>query len=144
MNRLIALTLLLTCVSTNAQEHHPEATAYSDAYYVCAKKAGPPGFYDQTTASNCVAAEVKFQKKRINAAYGKILKMWKDNPQDVAKLNSAQKAWVQWRDGTYDLLQDAGGSNGQVVYIVSSQFLLKSLVDQANLLEGILESNGGG
>ncbi|HTH77034.1 MAG TPA: hypothetical protein VL635_21815 [Trinickia sp.] len=79
----------------------------------------------------------------INTAYGKILTMWSSNPQAIEQLNNAQKAWVLWRNGTYGLLQEAGGSNGQVAYIVSSQFLLKSLVDQAQLLEGILAANGG-
>jgi uncharacterized protein YecT (DUF1311 family) len=143
MKRLLAIPLLLIGALSHAQGTNPAANPYSSEYVACMKKAGPPGFYDQSAAANCDAAEVRFQKKRINTAYDRILKMWENDPQEITKLNNAQKAWVQWRDGTYDLLQEAGGTNGQVVYVVSSDFLLKSLVDQANLLEGILSANGG-
>lgn len=143
MKRLFALLLLSICISAHAHGNAPEASPFSAQYYDCIKKAGPPGFYDQSAAAQCDDAEVRFQKKRINIAYGKIVKMWSSNPQEIAKLNNAQKLWVQWRDNTYALLQEAGGANGQVLYIVSSQFLLQSLADQANLLEGILTSNGG-
>lgn len=144
MKTYFAISLLLSCCIAHAQGESQLASPYSKEYAACVKKSGPPGFYDQAAASNCDAAEVKFQKKRINSAYNKILKMWENDPAAIAKLNNAQRAWVQWREGTYDLLQDAGGTNGQVVYIVSSSFLLKSLADQASLLEGILSANGGG
>lgn len=144
MKPLLTIAFLLACVCTSAYAGTSETAPYSSQYYACVKKAGSPGFYDQSAAAACDEAEVKFQKKRINAAYNKILTMWSSNPQAVEKLNNAQKAWVQWRNDTYGLLQEDGGSNGQMVYVVSSQFLLKSLVDQAQLLEGILAANGGG
>ncbi|MGH8777454.1 lysozyme inhibitor LprI family protein [Paraburkholderia sp.] len=144
MKKRLSLILLLATASTQAWSTEPlPATPYSKAYAACTKKSGSPGFYDQSAAARCDEAEVKLQKTRINTAYNKILKMWANDPLAIEKLNKAQKAWVQWRDGTYHLLQENGGSNGQVVYIVSSSFLLKSLADQANLLEGILAANGG-
>lgn len=143
MNKLLTISMLLACISAHAKDSGAEPRPYSPQYYACLDKAGPTTFYDQTADSNCDAEEVKVQKKRINAAYGKLVKLWKSNPQEIAKLNAAQKAWVQWRDSTYELLQEAGGTNGQVVYLVSSNFLLRSLVDQANLLETIVASNGG-
>lgn len=144
MRKLLTISMLLACLSAHAKDTHTEPRPYSPQYYACLDKAGPTTFYDQSADSNCDAEEVKFQKKRINAAYGKLVKLWKDNPQTVAQFNAAQKAWVQWRDSTYALLQEAGGTNGQVVYLVSSDFLLRSLVDQANLLETLVTSNGGG
>lgn len=145
MKTRLSLLLLLAVASTQTWSAEPASanSPYSKDYAACVKKAGPPGFYDQSATARCDEAEVKFQKARINTAYNKILKMWANDPASIDKLNKAQKDWVQWRDNTYALLQENGGSNGQVVYIVSSSFLLKSLADQANLLEGILTANGG-
>ena len=144
MKKYLAIpVVLLACGFAHAQGNSQTPSPYSKEYAACIAKAGPPGIYDQSAASNCDVAEIKFQKKRINTAYNKILKLWQDNPDAIARLNNAQKAWVQWRDETYGLLSEDGGMNGQVVYIVSSSFMLKSLADQANLLEGILSANGG-
>ncbi len=143
MKFLLTIALPITFASANAQAAGTPASPYSPQYYACVKKAGSPGFYDQSASASCDEAEVKFQKKRINAAYDKLSKMWSTDPDRLAKLNVAQKAWVRWRNETYALLQEAGGSNGQVVYIVSSGFLLKSLVDQADLLESLVAANGG-
>lgn len=124
--------------------HAEQATSrFSKTYDACIAKAGSPGFYDQSAPAACDEAEIKRLKQRINQAYNKIVKLWTDDPEGIAQLDKAQKAWVQARDETYHLLQERGGHNGQVVYIVSSGYLLQSLADRAELLEGIVASNGG-
>lgn len=144
MKKPIALLMLLLAASTHAQDAPSATHQFSKTYEVCIEKAGSPGFYDQSTSSQCDSEEIKFQKNRINVAYNKLVKLWADNPDAIAELNKAEKAWVQSRDETYGLLSNYGGANGQVVYIVSSQYLLQALADQARLLEGLIAANGGG
>lgn len=116
---------------------------FSREYDACIEKAGPPGFYDQSAPAACNEAEIKRLKLRINKAYNKLVKLWADDPEGVAQLDKAQKTWVQARDETLSLLQERGGHNGQVVFIVSSGYLLDALAERAELLEGIIASNGG-
>jgi uncharacterized protein YecT (DUF1311 family) len=143
MKKHIVILLLLLSAVAHAQDNSSAVSSFSKTYEACIKKAGTPGFYDQSASAKCDEEEIKFQKNRINLAYKKLLKLWADNPNAVAELNKAQKTWVQSRDETYNLLSNYGGDNGQVVYVVSSQYQLQALADQASLLEELVASNGG-
>lgn len=135
--------LLLACASLAAHADDTPPSRFSEAYEACMAKAGPPGFYDQSAQGTCTEAEVKRLKLRINQAYNKLVKKWASDPQGVAQLDKAQKAWVEARDATLHLLQERGGSNGQVAYLVSSGYLLDALAERAELLEGLVAANGG-
>lgn len=138
------LTLLLACTALVAHaDDVPPSSHFSKAYDTCMAKAGPPGLYDQSAQGDCVEAEVKQLKLRINKAYNKLVKLWASDPEGIAQLDKAQKSWVEARDATLHLLQERGGTNGQVVYIVSSGYLLDSLAERAELLEGLVASHGG-
>lgn len=140
-----ALALLLACVALAAHaDDTPPPTHFSKAYDACMEKAGPPGFYDQSAQGDCGEAEVKRLKLRINKAYNQLVKLWANDPEGIAQLDKAQKAWVEARDATLHLLQERGGTNGQVIYLVSSGYLLDSLAERAELLEGLVASHGGG
>lgn len=139
---IAALLTSLAISAAHASEPAP-ANTFSKDYQACMEKAGPPGFYDQSAQGACVDAEVKRLKQRINKAYGKLVKLWADNPEGIAQLDKAQKAWVEARDATLLLLQEHGGGNGQVAYLVSTGYLLDALAERAALLEQLVASNGG-
>jgi len=138
------LALLLACAALAAHAADtPPPSHFSKAYGACMEKAGPPGFYDQSAQGTCADAEVKQLKLRINKAYNKLVKLWANDPEGIAQLDKAQKAWVEARDVTLHLLQERGGSNSQVAHIVSSGYLLDALTERAELLEGLVASSGG-
>jgi hypothetical protein len=64
----LTFAFVLACMCTAAHAGASEAAPYSPQYYACVKKAGPPGFYDQSAAAACDDAEVKFQKKRLTSS----------------------------------------------------------------------------
>ncbi len=114
---------------------YAEGNRYSPQFDACMARTSMENSYP------CYEKEIAFQKRRLNAAYGKLVK--RKSPEDVAVLNAVQKDWIKWRDGNYNFLTDHVAGSGITVQVVSSDFMLDSIVNQANLLESINSMEGG-
>ncbi|VWB23914.1 lysozyme inhibitor LprI family protein [Burkholderia lata] len=96
---------------------------------------------DQTAA--CYDKAIGTQKKRLNAAYNKLIAHRKDDPKAIDALNQMQKNWIKWRDGTIDFMGHNVAANGSTLQTVSNDFMLDAVTKQADLLESIRDMEGG-
>lgn len=96
---------------------------------------------DQTAA--CYDKAIGTQKKRLNAAYNKLIAHRKDDPKAIDALNQMQREWIKWRDGTIDYMNHNVAANGSTLQTVSSDFMLDAVKKQADLLESIRDMEGG-
>ncbi|WP_186109700.1 lysozyme inhibitor LprI family protein [Burkholderia gladioli] len=100
---------------------------------------------DQELQARCYDQAITAQKKRLNAAYNKLV-AYRKNANDlegVAALNQLQKNWISWRDQTFNFLNYHVAGEGQTVFSVSHDFLLDAVSKQADLLETIHSMEGG-
>ncbi|MGP3655954.1 lysozyme inhibitor LprI family protein [Burkholderia gladioli] len=100
---------------------------------------------DQEQQARCYDQAITAQKKRLTAAYNKLV-AYRKNANDlegVAALNQLQKNWISWRDQTFNFLNYHVAGEGQTVFSVSHDFLLDAVTKQADLLETIHAMEGG-
>ncbi|MBU9166617.1 lysozyme inhibitor LprI family protein [Burkholderia gladioli] len=100
---------------------------------------------DQEQQARCYDQAITAQKKRLTAAYNKLV-AYRKNANDlegVAALNQLQKNWISWRDQTFNFLNYHVAGEGQTVFSVSHDFLLDAVSKQADLLETIHAMEGG-
>jgi uncharacterized protein YecT (DUF1311 family) len=112
-----------------------EARNFSKEFHSCVAKAS-----DLDSRSNCISSEVVAQKKRLNLAYGRLVK--KISPEDKDFLDKVQHDWVTWRDGNYSFLSEHVAGEFSTTRITSLSFLLNSVYDRADELEMILDEIG--
>ncbi|WP_423392503.1 lysozyme inhibitor LprI family protein [Burkholderia sp. LMG 21824] len=96
---------------------------------------------DQTAA--CYDKAIGMQKKRLNAAYNKLVAHRKDDPKAIDALNQMQREWIKWRDGTIDYMNHNVAANGSTLQTVSNDFMLDAVTKQADLLEEMNSMEGG-
>jgi uncharacterized protein YecT (DUF1311 family) len=115
-----------------------KAAAPADPVKQCFDRA-----QDQEQQARCYDQAIAAQKKRLTAAYNKLLVFRRGDPEGVAALNQLQKNWISWRDQTFNFLNNHVAGNGQTVFSVSQDFLLDAVTKQADLLESIHAMEGG-
>ncbi|WP_186124536.1 lysozyme inhibitor LprI family protein [Burkholderia gladioli] len=100
---------------------------------------------NQEQQASCYDQAIAVQKKRLTAAYNKLLAFRKagNDPEGIAALNQLQKNWISWRDQTFNFLNHRVAGEGQTVFSVSQDFLLDAVTKQADLLENIHSMEGG-
>lgn len=100
---------------------------------------------NQEQQARCYDQAISAQKKRLNAAYNKLIAHRKamNNPEGIAALNQLQKSWIGWRDQTFHFLNSNVAGSGSTVFVVSQDFLLDVVTKQAELLEAIAAMEGG-
>lgn len=67
----------------------------------------------QSGMTICAVADFKASDKKLNAAYGEIMKRLADDADGRKRLQTAQRAWVSFRDGECDF-QTAGTTGGSI------------------------------
>ncbi len=101
---------------------------------------------NQAAMNQCADAQYRAADKALNASYGKLLA--KLSPPGRAALQTAQRAWVAYRDAqcSFDTL---GSADGSIHPFVLSQCLeeltraqTERLSSQANCTEGDLSCGG--
>jgi uncharacterized protein YecT (DUF1311 family) len=90
--------------------------------------------------SNCYQAEIVKQKKRLNAAYNRLIK--DRDPASLAALNQSQKDWIKWRDENFNFLTEQVAGEAETVLVIGDGFLLDATTSQANLLESVAAAEG--
>jgi uncharacterized protein YecT (DUF1311 family) len=95
---------------------------------------------DQEKHQACYDAEIKFQKHRLNTAWNKAITG--KSPEDISKLEAAQKEWIKWRDDQDDYITNHVAGQFVTIQAISNSFLLQAIVNQTNLLESIAAAEG--
>ncbi|MDD1790418.1 lysozyme inhibitor LprI family protein [Burkholderia gladioli] len=134
---LVVLFAVASACSYTAQAALP---AQVDPVKQCFDRA-----QNQEQQARCYDQAITAQKKRLTAAYNKLV-AYRKNANDlegVAALNQLQKNWISWRDQTFNFLNYHVAGEGQTVFSVSHDFLLDAVSKQADLLEGIHSMEGG-
>ena len=90
--------------------------------------------------SNCYQAEIVKEKKRLNAAYNRLIK--DRDPASLAALNQSQKDWIKWRDENFNFLTEQVAGEAETVLAIGDGFLLDAITSQANLLESVAAAEG--
>jgi len=90
--------------------------------------------------SNCYQAEIVKEKKRLNAAYNRLIK--DRDPASLAALNQSQKDWIKWRDENFNFLTEQVAGEAETVLVIGDGFLLDAITSQANLLESVAAAEG--
>jgi len=85
---------------------------------------------------DCINAEILLQKKEINRLY-KIIAAHVQ-PDERHELDSAQKAWIAYRDAMSQYL----GSHFGISYPAAAEFYLNEVAKQAAELRGVVASRG--
>lgn len=100
---------------------------------------------NQEQQARCYDLAITAQKKRLNAAYNKLVAHRKamNDPEGIAALNQLQKNWIGWRDQTVNFLNGNVAGSASAVFSVSNDFLLDAATKQADLLESIRDMEGG-
>ena len=133
MKKIIAITLLTFFVGTS-HAAQPD-NRLSPQFNACMQKA------DSLEAkSNCYSAEDTLQKKKLNAAYNRIVRH--ADPSELDALNKAQKEWVTWRDDTHRYLADHAGDVADTNFVITEGFMLQAIIKHTDLLNEIADSRG--
>ena len=115
----------------------PVMARYTPGYDQCLER--PEG---QSTAGmiGCIGQELEIQDKALNAAYAKAMSDLNDRQK--ARLRTAQRAWVAFRDANCASLQD--GDWGTLSRITANACVLRMTVERTIVLEAYPESPEGG
>ncbi|WP_177314497.1 lysozyme inhibitor LprI family protein [Burkholderia ubonensis] len=100
---------------------------------------------NQEQQARCYEQAIAMQKKRLSAAYNKLVVRRKamNDSEGIAALNQLQKNWIGWRDQTANFLNGNVAGSASAVFTVSNDFLLDAVTKQAELLETIRDMEGG-
>lgn len=100
---------------------------------------------NQEQQARCYDQAISAQKKRLNAAYNKLIAHRKamNDPEGIAALNQMQREWIKWRDQTMNFLNEHIAGSGSTVFVVTEDFLLDAVTKQADLLETVRDVEGG-
>ncbi|WP_322015928.1 lysozyme inhibitor LprI family protein [Paraburkholderia sp. J12] len=116
--------------AVSAEERH-----YSQQFVQCSKAASTAD-----VQADCITAEISVQKKRLNVAYGNLVK--KLAPEDKTYLDKVQHEWITWRDDNYSFLAEHVSGAFGTTRATSLDFMLRSVFDRAAELEMISDEMG--
>ncbi|MBR8309831.1 lysozyme inhibitor LprI family protein [Burkholderia cenocepacia] len=138
MNKIIAAAVV--SFATLATSAHAATPTKADPVKQCFDHA-----QDQEQQARCYDAAVAVQKKRLNAAYNKLIARRKaaNDSAGIAALNQMQKDWIKSRDGTVNYLNNHVAGSASAAFAVSNDFMLDAVAKQADLLETIRDMEGG-
>ncbi|KVD23140.1 hypothetical protein BGV67_02685 [Burkholderia ubonensis] len=138
MNKIIAAAVV--SFATFAASAHAATPTKADPVKRCFDQA-----QDQEQQARCYDAAVAVQKKRLNAAYNKLIAHRKaaNDSAGIAALNQMQKDWIKSRDGTVNYLNNHVAGSASAVFAVGNDFMLDAVTKQADLLESIRDMEGG-
>ncbi|WP_080432782.1 lysozyme inhibitor LprI family protein [Burkholderia ubonensis] len=138
MNKIIAAAVV--SFATLAASAHAATPTKADPVKQCFDHA-----QDQEQQARCYDAAVAVQKKRLNAAYNKLIahRNAANDSAGIAALNQMQKDWIKSRDGMVNYLNNHVAGSASAVFVVSNDFMLDAVTKQANLLETIRDMEGG-
>ncbi|HDR9759248.1 TPA: lysozyme inhibitor LprI family protein [Burkholderia cepacia] len=136
MNKIIAAAVV--SFATVATSAHAVTPTKIDPVKACFDRA-----QNQEQQARCYDQAITSQKKRLNAAYNKLVAHRKDDPKAIDALNQMQREWIKWRDSTIDYMNHNVAANGSTLQTVSNDFLLDAVTKQADLLESIRDMEGG-
>ena len=99
-NPIAAAIVFAAALATPAAAHERAVSErYSATYTACTQAAGSTADYVQ-----CAGAEHARQDRALNEAYRKAMATL--NARQQAKLRTAQRAWIAWRDAKCQSLAD--------------------------------------
>lgn len=127
MKKVVTCLLLLTSVATQAQTRDASTQCFDKATTLEQK-------------SNCYQTEIVKEKKRLNAAYNRLIK--DRDPASLVALNQSQKDWIKWRDENFNFLTEQVAGEAETVFVIGDGFLLDAITSQANLLESVAAAEG--
>ncbi|MBR8036432.1 lysozyme inhibitor LprI family protein [Burkholderia vietnamiensis] len=138
MNKIIAAAVV--SFATVAASAHAATPTKIDPVKACFDRA-----QNQEQQARCYDQAITVQKKRLTAAYNKLVAHRKamNDPEGIAALNQLQKNWIGWRDQTVNFLNHNVAGSGSTVFVVSNDFMLDAVTKQADLLESIRDMEGG-
>ncbi|MEQ5837949.1 DUF1311 domain-containing protein [Paraburkholderia acidicola] len=136
----ISPVVLLFSTSVFSLSAHAATLAKVDPVHQCFERA-----QSQEQQASCYDQAITTQKKRLNAAYNRLLARRKNtNDQEgIAALNQMQRDWIKWRDETTSYLNEHVAGSGSAVFEVTENFLLDAATKQAELLETMGAMEGG-
>lgn len=134
---ILALALAIAVPALAEDADDPVMSRYTPAYDKCLES--PEG---QSTAGmiGCIGQELEVQDKALNAAYAKA--MGDLNDRQKARLRTAQRAWIAFRDAHCASLQDEDW--GTLSRIDANACVLRMTVERTIVLETYPESPEGG
>ncbi|HGO6124565.1 TPA: lysozyme inhibitor LprI family protein [Burkholderia cepacia] len=138
MNKCFAVSFLAASAFSIAA--HAATPTKIDPVKACFDRA-----QNQEQQARCYDQAITAQKKRLTAAYNKLIAHRKamNDPEGIAALNQLQKNWIGWRDQTINFLNHNVAGSGSTVFVVSNDFMLDAVTKQADLLESISDMEGG-
>lgn len=136
----ISLVVLLLSASAFSLAVHAATLTKVDPVHQCFEHA-----QNQEQEARCFDQAIGAQKKRLNAAYNRLVahRESANDQEGVAALNQMQRDWIKWRDETANYLNDHVAGSGSAVFEVTENFLLDAVTKQAELLETMGTMEGG-
>jgi len=124
LNTVIGTTLLLFSVSAAALTVAAESAGAAEPAFKC----NPDG--NQAELSQCAADDYTASDKKLNDTWKSLIDKFKDDKTTTAKLKTAQKAWVVFRDAEVEAQFACEGGNcwGSMEGMLRNE-VLKELTD---------------
>ena len=118
-----AVVLACTALTASAQD-----AALSPQYASCIDKSGgvTMGMID------CIVTETSRQDARLNRVYKKAMGAL-ESPERKKQLQTAQRAWIKFRDANCDFYYDPDG--GSMARVSANQCVLTSTANRAQEIE---------
>ncbi len=124
LNTVIGTTLLLFSVSAAALTVAAESAGAAEPAFKC----NPDG--NQAELSQCAADDYTASDKKLNDTWKSLIDKFKDDKTTTAKLKTAQKAWIVFRDAEVEAQFACEGGNcwGSMEGMLRNE-VLKELTD---------------
>lgn len=118
-----AVVLACTALAASAQD-----AALSPQYASCMDKSGGVTM----NMIDCIVAETSRQDARLNRVYKKAMGTL-ESPERKKQLQTAQRAWIKFRDANCDFYYDPDG--GSMARVSANQCMLTSTANRAQEIE---------
>ncbi|MDR2945635.1 MAG: lysozyme inhibitor LprI family protein [Candidatus Adiutrix sp.] len=130
MKKLLLLSVMLLAMPSGALFAQDAGDALSAECGQCLENSG-----GVTSAMiGCLQTEYDKQDARLNAAYKQVRGQISGG--QAKKLQTAQRAWLQYRDAYQDYFNDPDG--GSMARVEAIDWLARSTAAQAKILESIV------
>jgi uncharacterized protein YecT (DUF1311 family) len=126
MKRIVPVLCFVALCCARAEAHE-----ISEAYSACIQKAAGMTFAMQ----DCISDELVQQDKRLNAAYGVLMKSPKVSEKRRAQLRDVQRKWIAFRDANCAYYYDPSG--GQMDRLAANECILTATQARATELENL-------
>jgi uncharacterized protein YecT (DUF1311 family) len=119
----------------------PAQAQPSSVYDACIAKA-----MTQTAITSCAAEELTRAGRALNIVYAKLIRAVADRPETLAKVRTAERAWITYRDAYLEAVFPAKAKQaeyGSIYLMEADQFLADLTRQQTIALTYLLKAHSG-